>query len=76
MGFCIWSPSPEHPSLAFSVVGYSAVHMIIDNLTSRATFYLEGKPQVAVCPKSDFVNILLPSEVRVCAVKAAEIVSA
>lgn len=64
MGLCVQSLSPEHPSSAFSVVvGYSAVQMIIGNLTSRATFHLEGRPQttsVVVCPKPGFVNIYLP----------------
>lgn len=78
MRLCVQSPSPEHPSLAFCVVvvGYSAVQMIIGNLTSRATFHLEGKHQVVDCPKPGFVNIHLPSEVRACPAKAAEIVSA
>lgn len=68
MGLCVQSPSPEHPSLAPSVVvGYSAVKMIIGNLTSRATFHLEGKPQMVDCAKAGFVNLHMPSEVRVCA---------
>lgn len=77
MRLCVQSPSPEHLSLAFCVVvGYSALQMIIGNPTSRATFHLEGKPQVVDCPKPGFVYIHLPSEVRACTAKAAEIVSA
>lgn len=77
MGLCVQSPGPEHPCLAFSVVvGYLAAQMIIGNLTSRATFHFEEKSQVMVCPKPGFVNIHLPSEVRVCAAKTAEMVNA
>lgn len=50
--------------------------MIIRNLTSRASFHLEGQSQMVDSPTPGFANVHLPSEVRACPATAAEIVSA